>query len=65
MNVTAEAYSRIAERLEAIERCANNGIFKGDPRKSCLEIRNLVCQLQQVVATNFLVGGNDDLPPAA
>ncbi len=65
MKITNKAYSLITEKLEAIERCAGHGIFKGDPRKSCLEIRNLACELQQVIANNFLVGGNDDLPPAA
>ncbi len=65
MNVTDNAYSLIDEKLDEMEQCLNTGIFSGKTKNACLEIRSLLYDMRQIVATNFLVGGDDSLPPAA
>ncbi|UTC62566.1 hypothetical protein E4O05_01230 [Treponema sp. OMZ 787] len=59
MKTTNEAYELLQEKLSQIETAANEGLYKEDPCKSCMEIKSLVFETRQVLNENFYISGNE------
>ncbi|QEJ97102.1 hypothetical protein [Treponema phagedenis] len=64
MKVSADAYSLLDGKLFEIENTATSGILQKNPRDCCVEIKNIVFEIRQILKNEFYTDGSDE-PPAA
>lgn len=66
MKVSNNAYSLLEEKLQQIENTATDGILQKEARDCCMQIRNLVFEVRQIIKNEFYPEPTDGkLPPAA
>jgi len=66
MTVSNNAYSLLEEKLQQIENTATDGILQKEARDCCMQIRNLVFEVRQIIKNEFYLKPTDGrLPPAA